>query len=220
MTLRSIDSNAKPGLTTSLGRALLRFVRGLMASAVMVAAPAASWANGIGDNSSWQFQTATDKAVRNATLDMVERKQGGYYQSFQTINNTYIGRQYNCAVSATSAGNGGSNGMTANTSSPGVTNAGSTAANSAANSATNGLGYGDVSGLASLSPSAGQLASTQSNGGAVSAGVSGSATSAVTGAVTAGGGRSDLVLNSDQLNQNSQQMASVTGSTACTGSLT
>jgi hypothetical protein len=219
MTLKSIDSSAKPGSTVRPGRALVLFLRSLMASVVLAAGPAASWANGIGDNASWQFQTATDKAVRNATLDMVERKRGGYYQSFQTINTTYIGRQYNCAVNATSAGNGGSNGMTANTSSPGVTNTGSTAATSAANSATNGLGYGDVSGLASLSPSAGQLASTQNNGGALSAGVSDSATSAVTGAVAAGGGRSDLVLNSDQLNQNSQQLATVTGSTACSGSL-
>ncbi|MDB5860450.1 MAG: hypothetical protein JWQ76_4139 [Ramlibacter sp.] len=214
MTPNQNDNSANPGP----GRALQLFLRSFLASALL-AATAASWANGIGDNSSWQFRTATDKAVQNATLDMTERKRGGYYQSFQTINTTYIGRQYNCAVSATSAGNGGSNGMTANTSSPGVNNTGSTAASSGANSATNGMGYGDVSGLASLSPSAGQLANTQSNGGAVNAGVAGSATSAVTGAVAAGGGRSDLVLNSDQLNQNSQQLATVTGSTACTGSL-
>jgi hypothetical protein len=219
MTSKPTDKHAKHTAGQGETRGLARILRWLTAAALVAAAPAASWANGIGDNSSWQFQSGTDKAVKNATLDLTERKKGGYYQSFQTINTTFIGRQYNCAVNATSAGNGGSNGMTATTSSPGISNAGSTAATSAANSATNGLGYGDVSGLASLSPSAGQLASTQSNAGALSAGVSGSATSAVTGAVSAGGGRSDLVLNSDQLNQNSQQMASVTGSTACAGPL-
>lgn len=219
MTTKPIDRRTQRNPKHGRGKPWARLLRWVMAAALMAAAPLASLANGIGDNSSWQFQSAADKAVKNATLDMTERKKGGYYQSFQTINTTFIGRQYNCAVNATSAGNGGSNGMSATTSSPGVTNAGSTAATNAANSATNGLGYGDVSGLASLSPSAGQLASTQSNAGTLSAGVSGSATSAVTGAVSAGGGRSDLVLNSDQLNQNSQQMASVTGSTACAGPL-
>jgi hypothetical protein len=219
MTSESVEKRMTRSPQPGTGDPMARRLLWLTAAALICAAPVASWANGIGDNSSWQFQTATEKAVRNATLDIVERKRGGYYQSFQTINNTFIGRQYNCAVNATSAGNGGSNGMTANTSSPDVSNAGSTAATNAANTASNGLGYGDVSGLASLSPSAGQLANTQSNAGALSAGVSGSANSAVTGAVSAGGGRSDLVLNSAQRNENSQQLASVTGSTACSGPL-
>ena len=215
MTSNRTDHPAESPSQTAGQGLLMHWVMTFMV--LLMTAPA--WANGIGENSSWQFQSGTDKAVRNATLDMTERKKGGYYQSFQTINNTFIGRQYNCAINATSAGNGGSNGMTATTSSPGVNNTGSTAASSGANSASNGLGYGDLSGLASLTPGAGQLASTQGNAGAVNAGVTGSTTSAATGAVTAGGGRSDLVLNSDQRNQNSQQLASVTGSTACTGSL-
>jgi hypothetical protein len=181
-------------------------------------------ANGIGEDSPWQFQTGTEKAARSATVDMMERKRGGYYQSFQTINNitnnTRIDRQFNCAVSATSAGNGGTNGMTATTSSPIVSNSGSTAAGTTANSASNGVGYdgpGAVGGF--YGAPAGTLGSSQGNSGSLYSAVSGSSTSARTGPVSAGGGESSLVLNSDQRNQNSQQVASIAGSTACAGPL-
>jgi hypothetical protein len=199
-----------------------------MATAIVLATIAlgAGWAraNGIGEDSAWQFQTHTEKAARSATVDLMERKRGGYYQSFQTINNitnnTRIERQFNCALSATSAGNGGTNGMTATTSSPVVSNSGSTAAGATANSASNGIGYDIPAGVGRVSGvPGGSVGSTQGNSGSLYSGISGSSTSAATGSVSAGGSESALVLNSDQRNQNSQQVASIAGSTACAGPL-
>lgn len=209
-------------LRTSLARKLCWTLAALFGAA----APAL--ANGIGENGAWQFQTNADKVSKGAIVDLVERKKGNYYNAFQTVNHiantTFIDRQFNCGVSATSSGNSGSNGMTANTSSPTVNNTGSTSASTAANSASNGLSGNLPSGVINgtaipLGAGAGELSNSQSNAGTLSAGVSGSASNAVTGAVTAGGGRSDLALNSDQQNQGSQQVASIAGSTACTGAL-
>ncbi|RYF42181.1 MAG: hypothetical protein EOO25_07535 [Comamonadaceae bacterium] len=196
--------------------------------AALIGAATPALANGIGENGAWQFQTNADKVAKGAIVDLVERKKGNYYHSFQNVNNiantTYIDRQFNCGVTATASGNSGSNGMTANTSSPTVNNTGSTSASTAANSASNGLSGNLPSGVINDkavlgAAGSGQLSNSQSNAGSLGASVSGSASNAVTGAVTAGGGRSDLALNSEQQNQGGQQMASVAGSTACTGAL-
>src|SRR3954468_18739050 len=90
----------------------------------LIALPAA--ANGLGENGSWQFQTSQDKVNKGAVLDLIERKKGGFYDSFKTtVNNnniTNIDKQFNCSLGATTTGNAGSNGMTATTSSPSVSN--------------------------------------------------------------------------------------------------
>ncbi|RYG05618.1 MAG: hypothetical protein EON92_20740, partial [Burkholderiales bacterium] len=159
--------------------------------AALLGAAAPALANGIGENGAWQFQTNADKVAKGAIVDLVERKRGNYYNSFQNVNHitntTFIDRQFNCGVTATSSGNSGSNGMTANTSSPTVNNTGSTSASTSANSASNGLSgtlpSGVINGTSVLGAAgAGQLSNTQSNAGSLSAGVSGSASNAVTGA--------------------------------------
>ncbi len=190
----------------------------LCALAGHAAAPA--FANGIGENQTWQFQTGAEKSTRAAAVDLMERKRGGYYHAFQTVNhitnNTQIERQYNCSQTATSAGNGGTNGMSASTSSPGVSNAGTTSAASNANTATNALGADALPGWPGTS---GDLRNAQTSSGTLASGVNGSYTSASTGAISAGGGRSDQVLNSSQSNLGSQQLARVDSSTACSGIL-
>jgi hypothetical protein len=60
------------------------------------------------------------------------------------------------------------------------------------------------------------LAYSQTNGGSLNSGVTGSNTNATTGSVTAGSGASDQVLNSQQSNAGNLT-ASVVGSTACSG---
>jgi hypothetical protein len=192
---------------------------------MLMASPARP--NGLGENGGWQFETQQDRVNKAAVLDMMERKKAGYYDSFKTTNynttNTYIDKQFNCAVSASSAGNGGQNSMAASTSSPTVTNTGTTSASTNANSATNGVSQAGYPGviLASTNPVTpfnGSLGNNQSNSGALNSGVSGSSTSATTGAISAGGGSSDQVLNSTQKNSGAQT-ASVNGSTACNGPL-
>jgi hypothetical protein len=190
---------------------------------LLVASPARS--NGIGENAGWQFQTQADRVNKSAVADLMERKKAGYYDSFRTVNyntsNTYVDKQFNCAVTSSAAGNGGQNAMNASTSSPTVTNSGTTSAATNANSATNGVGgYPSVlvASASPVSPFNGSVDNNQSNSGALNSGVTGSSTSATTGAITAGGGTSDQVLNSTQSNSGAQT-ASVNGSTACNGPL-
>lgn len=196
---------------------------GACIAAALLAAPAQ--ANGLGDNGSWQFQTSQDKVNKGAVVDLIERKKGGYYDSFKTTinNNTYIDKQYNCSLSAYSQGNSGSNGMTASTSSPSTSNSGSTSSSTGANTASNGVSQFGLPGVlvalnGTTNPGTGAVANTQSNSGSLSSGVSGSSTSATTGAISADGGRTDQALNSDQ-NNSGAQTASVSGSTACAGPL-
>lgn len=192
---------------------------------LLAAGPARS--NGLGENGGWQFETQQDRVNKGAVVDLMERKKAGYYDSFKTINyntsNTYIDKQFNCAVSASSAGNGGQNSMEAATSSPTVTNTGTTSASTNANSATNGVSQTGFPGVLVAStnpvtPFNGSLGNNQSNSGSLNSGVSGSSTSATTGAISAGGGSSDQVLNSTQ-NNSGAQTATVSGSTACNGPL-
>jgi hypothetical protein len=194
----------------------------LAASAFLGSSPAG--ANGLGENGSWQFQTSQDKVNKGAIVDLMERKKGGYYDSFSTtINNTtYIDKQFNCGVTANAAGNSGSNGISAHTSSPTVGNSASTSANTSANDATNGLAQLGIGGVLTVNPlvptPTNGVTNGQSNTGSLNSGVSGSSTSGVTGAVDANGGSTQQGLNSNQSNTGTLT-AQVTGSTACAGPL-
>jgi hypothetical protein len=189
----------------------------------LVSLPAA--ANGLGENGSWQFNTTQDKVNKGAIVDLIERKKGGYYDSFKTtINNTNItniDKQFNCSVGATTTGNAGSNSTTASTSSPSVSNPSTTSAGTTANTASNGVSQSGLMGVivAGLgTPPQGVVDSNQSNSGSLSSGVSGSSTNSTTGAISADGGRTDQALNSLQSNSGTQT-ASIAGSTACVGPL-
>ena len=182
-------------------------------------------ANGWADNNDWQFGSAQDKVNKSAVLDQVMKKQGGYYDAMRpNYNNsytTYIERQYNCSVTASTSGNTGTNATTATTSSPTVSNAGSTNANTAANSASNGLAPGGLNGVlvaGQTYPTAGSIGNDQANSGSLGTSINGSNTSATTGTVTAGVGTSDQVLNSQQTNSG-MLTTSIAGSTACVGPL-
>jgi hypothetical protein len=197
---------------------------GAVAVAVAAALVPQSWANGINENGSWQFQTSQDRVNKGAIVDLIERKKGGFYDSFKTtVNNnsyTYIDRQINCTLSSSASGNAGTNAMDAATSSPGVSNSSNTSANTAANTATNGISQAGFPGVLVAGtptyPSSSSLGNNQSNSGTLSSGVSGSATNSTTGAISADGGRTDQVLNSTQ-NNTGAQASSITGSTACNG---
>ena len=199
----------------------------IAASLMMGSIAAPAWANGLGENGSWQFETTQDRVNKGAVVDLIERKKGGYYDSFKTTNYntsyTYIDKQFNCEVSASSSGNAGTNSTSASTSSPTVTNTGSTTAATTANTATNGVSQNGfpgvlVAGAGPGYPYNSSLGNNQSNSGSLNSGVSGSSTNATTGAISAGGGSTDQVLNSTQNNTGSQA-STVTGSTACNGPL-
>jgi hypothetical protein len=181
-------------------------------------------ANGLGENGSWQFQTSQDKVNKGAVVDLMERKKGGYYDSFKTTiyNTTYIDKQFNCGVNANTAGNSGTNAVSAATSSPTISNPVSTTSSTGANQASNGLAQTGLGGVVSLNPflqsPTNGITNGQSNSGALNSGVSGSSTSGVTGAVDAAGGSTQQGLNSNQSNSGTLT-AQVVGSTACAGPL-
>jgi len=203
------------------GRLVLAAVLAVLGGTVQQAS-----ANGLGENGSWQFQTSQDKVNKGAIVDLMERKKGGFYDSFKTtINNTTnIDKQFNCSVGATTTGNAGSNGMTATTSSPSVSNPSTTSAGTTANTASNGVSQGGsgrvlVAGAGGVvNPPQAVVDSNQANSGTLSSGISGSSTNSTTGAISADGGRTDQALNSLQSNSGTQT-ASIQGSTACVGPL-
>lgn len=182
-------------------------------------------ANGYGEDAPWQFQTSADKANNALVEDLILRKKGGYYDSFHpnynttNNNNTTIEHQTNCNVSATSAGNSGTNGLSGSASSPGINNTSSINTTSTGNASSNGFSSTGPSGVV-LEPNGeplpgGSLGNNQTNSGTQTSSVNGSSTGSSSGAVDSGGGTNTQALNSDQSNNGSSQVASVTSSTAC-----
>jgi hypothetical protein len=180
-------------------------IRTAVASAVLLATFAAwspSRANNMGENSGWQFQTATDQANQAGVQDMIQKKKAGgygptqyYSTSTSTTTNSTIGHQTNCLVSASAVGNSGS--ASAIASSPSTSGA---SAASLANSNSNASQPGYGSGTSSLS-------GTQSNLGTLGSTVNGST------AATAQG-KNYQALNSNQSNTATQN-AAIKGSAAC-----
>jgi hypothetical protein len=155
--------------------------------------PMAAFANNVGENGAWQFQTTADKVNRAYLEDMRQKRQNGYYAPPQY--NTTIERQYNCSVTADATGNASSSSAVAN--SPSTAGHSSTSTGNA-NSTLSASGYG--SGNSSNT-------ADQSNSGSVDADASGRISTSVR-------GDNQQALNTDQ-NNSGDQYASVTGSTAC-----
>ncbi|WP_439540146.1 hypothetical protein [Sphingomonas sp.] len=154
-----------------------------------VAAPAA--AQEISENRAWQFETPQELAARTAALDVMMKRRGGIYAA--PVYNTTIARQNNCSVSATAAGNSGTQSALAN--SPTVTGPTSTATGNSGT--TQAAGEGGQTGIEV----------GQHNGGSIGSSATGLVGAAVTGPAW-------QALNSTQANSGDQQ-ASVASSTAC-----
>ncbi|TNE45383.1 MAG: hypothetical protein EP321_11320 [Sphingomonadales bacterium] len=161
-----------------------------MAVAALGVPPA--FANNIGENVGWQFETTADKVNRAYLEDLRQKKKNGYYAA--PVYNTYIDTQYNCSVSATATGN--------QSSSSAVGNSPSTTGHSASST-----GNSDTISSSSGSDSSNWVTSGQSNSGDVDADASGDISTSVRGDVY-------QALNTDQQNSG-DQLASVTGATAC-----
>jgi len=85
----------------------------------------AALANGLFENRPWQFETPSERIANIGTVDLIEKKKGGFYDSFDintTINNentTIIeGDQINCTNASTATGNANSGEAGATVSSP------------------------------------------------------------------------------------------------------
>jgi len=182
-------------------------------------------ANGWLESRPWQFDTSADKANKAAVTDLIERKKGGYYDSWKTkvyntnntTNNTVIESQVNCSVTSTAVGNTGSNGMDASASSPNISNSANTSSSTNANTASNGINATSPSGIVidnNQADPSNNISNSQSNSGSLGSSVNDSATGAASGPVSANGGTTNQVLNSAQTNTGNQA-ASIADSTAC-----
>ncbi len=208
------------GRTGRLGGALI------LAFAGSVALATAAQANGWLESRPWQFDTSADKANKAAVVDLIERKKGGYYDSWKTTvnnnvvtnNNTVIESQTNCSVSATAVGNTGTNSMTGAASSPTVTNTSSNNASTTGNSNSSGVNNTDPSGVVidnnGTNPNTVVDTNQSNNGSNLSSDVTSSTSNAASGRIAANGGRVNQALNSSQRNSGDQS-ASISNSTAC-----
>lgn len=118
----------------------------MAALSVALHCSSAVWANGIGENTAWQFQSTAEQANKAYIEDMRMKRITGFYSSPQY--NTYINTQFNCNQNTSASGNGGTNSATANT--PTASAPSSTASGNLSNSTVDpGSGYyaGALNGL-------------------------------------------------------------------------
>ena len=162
----------------------------LAALSAIFAGPA--FANNVGENGGWQFQSSAEKANRAFIEDMRQKKANGYYAS--PIYTTNIDRQYNCSLSSVSTGNQGTSTSIGN--SP-----------SSSGHATNATGNADSAGVGQSAAATSSISSSQQTGGEIEAEASGNVSTGVD-------GNTYQTLNTDQQNTGAQA-SSVTGSNAC-----
>ncbi|MFB9149025.1 hypothetical protein [Roseovarius ramblicola] len=183
--------------------------------AVIVVALTAStggvFANGLGENRSWQFDTSADKANKAFVADLIERQKGGFFDGFDNNfitnndNTTNIGTQINCTNAANATGNIADNQQagptTVSNSDPDVI------ADSTGNIADNQANSDGAS--SGADPSVG---GSQDNSGNVDSSVSNSDINSGVSGVS--NGDTDQTLTNNQDNSGNQN-AGVDGSTAC-----
>lgn len=204
--------------------------QGTLVCAMGVLLATSSLANGLFENRAWQFQTSADKANKSVVLDLIERKQGGFYDGFNTYNTTNIGTQVFCNNNANTTGNIAENGQAGpDTSSNGAPNisADSTANSDTTSSQSDGFGNGGSLNTPTSSQDTSQTnvantgeiqpgvttnqESSQTNSGAIESGVDNSAIDNSFGDVT--NGDTNQALNNEQ--NNSGTLTSGVDGTAC-----
>jgi len=188
--------HANPARKSLTVRALLVVATNFAASAV----PVQAMANGFGESGPWQFATPAERQTNAQIADMLERRNGGYYDGFQTtVNNvTNIGTQVNCNNVADANAN--------------------TATNSQqANSPTVELASGITSGAignenSETQPGGNGSSSEQTNSGTIGSSISGSDGSVHSGAIETGNSAQEV--GNHQANSGNQS-AQINDSTAC-----
>jgi hypothetical protein len=186
-----------------IAKASSRFGNSALAIAICAIGSSEAIANGYGESSPWQFESAQERSVNLSAVDVMERKRGGYYDGFTTTvynsNVTNIGSQVNCSNVATAIGNEASNSQVGN--SINTDQLGTVSSQSAGNSNLNDVGYGG-----------GTAGADQANSGSLASSVTGSTVGLSNGSGTNGSSRNYLL--NDQYNSGNQT-AGVDSSIAC-----
>jgi len=136
----------------------------------------------------------SERSVNLAAVDLIERKKGGFYDSFQVnnFNTTNVGMQVNCNNVADATANRSQQQQTAN--SPNLNNTSDVVADASGNVSGTDVGTGGGVGTGG----AGSSSTAQDNSGSVSSGVTDSPSSADVGPINSG--TSNSAMNNDQLN--------------------
>lgn len=186
----------------------------LLASALILGFSAGAFGNAFDESRPYRFPTSGDRFNNAFTLDIIEKKKGGFYDGFDTTNNnnnTFITNQngdvINCTVSASAIGNQHLPQMTATTGSnvitPALSQEGTARGNAADNNATNTSAQSTVAtGSSSNNTGSGGI-----NGNTGATGSDFSIGSDDQNTVNAGGSSSTV---SDQLNNNQNNSGAVT----------
>jgi hypothetical protein len=185
---------------------------------------AQSFANNLGENYSWKFDTSADRANKAAVTDLIEKKKAGMYKPASTTNNVsnnnsinydIAGSYLDCNLTAQAVGNQNTASQQNPIASPTISVGASNSSTSSGNTGTSSIANGDS--LDSATPNGtNQNTTTQSNDGAsvASTASSNSFSSSVSGLSTNGGGASSS-LNTTQGSTNSPTSTAVSSSSAC-----
>lgn len=177
-------------------------------------------ANGFGENRPWQFASPSERNARASTLDLMERKKGGYYDGFGT---EIFNENYNCTGNAPSAlANESVQLAEAQTSSPETGSTAETDSRATGNEADtentvhttghrSGRGHGH-SGSHDQAP-LNTSSNSQTNEGNVNSAANSSVDNRV-GDIDASGGESNQAQNSDQVNSGTV-LADGSGNVGC-----
>lgn len=202
----------------------------LAAVAFVLLLPPAASANGLRENTSWQFETAGERAQKASILEVILRKNAGAYKPGVTnITNYNIAGDYiDCNMTSQAIGNQGNNSQDAPMGSPTIAVGSDTSSSASGNASTGTISAAGGSshiGLTSDSydpvnndATAGGVNSVytdQSNNGSTqnSSAYNNTFDAAVSGISGSGGG--SVALNSTQSMANSTVSASISNSTAC-----
>jgi hypothetical protein len=164
--------------------------------AAVLTGSSAVHANGLNENTAWQFQTTAEMANRAYIEDLRRKQQSGFYNS--PVYNSFIDNQnnFNCSNAANASGNAGTNSTTANT--PNSSGATGSATGNSSSASTSAM----------QQPYETVLNNAQRNSGLVASDVMGDTVASSSNNLTR------QVLNSAQDNLGVQD-ASVNGSNAC-----
>lgn len=153
----------------------------------------AAFANGVGENIAWQFETSAEQAAQIYQEEVRQRRLNGFYSA--PVYNTMIENQYNCAVNSTSTGNLSS------------TNAVANSPSSSGHSSDATGNQNDTTDASGNLASGGSNDTEQENEGRISSRARGDMSTSVR-------GDNFQALNTDQTNSGTQT-STVNGSTAC-----
>lgn len=171
---------------------MIRTIRNALPCLLVLCVAGAAQGNNVTENGAWQLPSTGEK-VNKAYLERLRLEQNAKALG-PPVYNTVVQRQYNCSIASTALG------TTSTANAYGLTS-------NQAGHASNAIGNSETSAINAAAGGGNSLSGSQSNGGPINSGATGSVAVSLQ-------GNPNQVLNNEQSNSGSQA-ASVDGSSAC-----